>query len=320
MGGCRCSYRNCKNATSNTTNMHFFHYPIKHKDRCKQWIKNACKPDFMKLPDDQLRNKVVCSLHFETHYFVNSDRNRLIHDAVPTLNNPNDEDMFLQVLPTNAEGTVFKVKSNMNPIEDSICTYSIKFEELVPSSNKSSIKNEISYQLNERDMEYIEIDQEVHASNVIGNMDSNKHRNDEKSSQEQVEVLYISTKEPEKDKDPLEGNMELQDEKPKNTTKENKYLRQIKRHNREIKAIKSALRMSKAMSILNTLRKQLPPTLYTAVSLQIKRKKSNFTPAEHDFIVNVYKTSPTCYEMLRTKYKWNLPEPKYVENLVKTRS
>lgn len=305
--------------------MHFFHYPIKHKDRCRQWIKNACKPDFLKLPDDQLRNKVVCSLHFEPHYFVNSERNRLIHDAVPTLNNPSDEDMFLQVLPTNAEGTVFKVKSNMNPIEDSICTYSIKFEELVPCSNKSLIKNEISYQLNERDsMEFMEIEHEVRASNTIEksnfeNVDSSKRRSEQKSAEEQVEVLYISAKEMKKEKDPLELNAEVKEEKSNNVTKENKYLRQIKRHNREIKAIKSALRMSKAMSMLNTLRKQLPPTLYTAVSMQVKRKKSNFTPAETDFIVGIYKSSPTCYEMLRTKYKWNLPEPNCVENLVKTR-
>ncbi|XP_018330500.1 uncharacterized protein LOC112904571 [Agrilus planipennis] len=123
MGGCRCSFRNCKSATKNCDSIHFFHYPVKNRARCKQWIENARRPEFFNLPEDQLRNKVVCELHFESKCFCNPTRKRLLHDAVPTLdlgckeedsrNNEEYEDHCIynnvQVLPANADGTIFTV-------------------------------------------------------------------------------------------------------------------------------------------------------------------------------------------------------------------
>lgn len=50
-----------------------------------QWINNADRMEFSYLPNDQLRNKVVCGLHFQESCFTNELRKRLVHDAIPTL-------------------------------------------------------------------------------------------------------------------------------------------------------------------------------------------------------------------------------------------
>ncbi|KAJ8930903.1 hypothetical protein NQ314_016324 [Rhamnusium bicolor] len=121
MGGCRCSYKNCKNTTKTTENVHFFHYPVKHKERCKIWIEYANKPQFCDLEEDQLRNKVICEYHFEDRWFPNSQKKRLLQGAVPTLDADCGDDpktleapLYLssqlqdvQVLPANADGTIF---------------------------------------------------------------------------------------------------------------------------------------------------------------------------------------------------------------------
>lgn len=148
MGGCRCSYKNCKSATKTTENLHFFHYPVKHTERCRKWIENACKPHFFDLAEDQLRNKVVCELHFEERCFTNVSRRRLLHDAIPTLDagcedvrphrtdyHQNQATEEIQVLPANDDGTIFTVDTDsfqQIPVSEKIESYIYSNGALVP--------------------------------------------------------------------------------------------------------------------------------------------------------------------------------------------
>lgn len=145
MGGCRCSFRDCSNTTK-TENIHFFHYPVKQKERCRIWIENARKPHFCNLEEDQLRNKVICDQHFEDKWFPNPQKKRLLQGAIPTLPGKYAEDdplgsiekqsnvtlpafvshdQDIQVLPANEDGTVFILDT------DAMFTKSQKIESYV---------------------------------------------------------------------------------------------------------------------------------------------------------------------------------------------
>ncbi|XP_039753570.1 uncharacterized protein LOC120628948 isoform X1 [Pararge aegeria] len=86
MGGCRCTYRNCSVKTDGKT--HMFHYPVFDKVRCHQWLVNAQRLDFLDLKVSQLKNRCVCQHHFREENFMNYKKEKLIFDAVPTLNGP----------------------------------------------------------------------------------------------------------------------------------------------------------------------------------------------------------------------------------------
>ncbi|XP_058061889.1 uncharacterized protein LOC131212152 [Anopheles bellator] len=85
MGGCRCTFRECVNATSWRKELHFFRYPANEPERLRKWIQNANRIDFLDLPKDKLTNKVVCQEHFEQSMFMNYLRERLTKLAIPRL-------------------------------------------------------------------------------------------------------------------------------------------------------------------------------------------------------------------------------------------
>ncbi|XP_059619630.1 uncharacterized protein LOC132263714 [Phlebotomus argentipes] len=85
MGGCRCTFQTCENNSANSPNMHFFHFPAKKTDLCRKWAKFANRVEFMSLPLDKLKNKVVCQMHFRTESFMNYLQNSLVKTAYPTL-------------------------------------------------------------------------------------------------------------------------------------------------------------------------------------------------------------------------------------------
>lgn len=70
MGGCRCSYRDCKVKSDGKT--HLFHYPVFERVRCQKWLKNANKLDLLELTLGQLKNRVVCQHHFKDSMFMNA--------------------------------------------------------------------------------------------------------------------------------------------------------------------------------------------------------------------------------------------------------
>lgn len=145
--------------------LHFFHYPVKHRERCNQWIKNAKRPEFFDLPDDQLRNKVICDLHFEPRYFTNELRKRLVHNAVPTVNVGCEEEVLhennleykdVQILPANEEGTIFTVDTDSLQQKDNtpISTYSFRNGALVPvySFEEQTETEQVLYTIDEDDL------------------------------------------------------------------------------------------------------------------------------------------------------------------------
>ncbi|XP_055698995.1 uncharacterized protein LOC129799274 [Phlebotomus papatasi] len=85
MGGCRCAFQTCENNSANSPNMHFFHFPAKKMELCKTWAKFANRIDFLSLPLDKLKNKVVCQSHFKKNCFMNYLQNSLVKTAYPTL-------------------------------------------------------------------------------------------------------------------------------------------------------------------------------------------------------------------------------------------
>lgn len=162
MGGCRCSYKNCTNTTKSTDTIHFFHYPVRHKGRCIQWIENANKPSFYILEEEQLRNKVICELHFEDKWFPNNQKKRLLQGAIPTLDGdcndvnalmspmesdapvylPSNQYSDVKVLPANEDGTVFVLDTeNMFTISPKIESYIIKNGVLVPTNSNTTPRN-----------------------------------------------------------------------------------------------------------------------------------------------------------------------------------
>lgn len=158
MGGCRCSFRECPNTTK-TENLHFFHYPVKQKERCRIWIENARKPQFCNLEEEQLRNKVICDQHFEDKWFPNHQRKRLLQGAVPTLAGKCEDssataknqigiaeipsfishDQDIQVLPANDDGTVFILDTDaMFTKSQKIESYIYQNGSMIPSTLMSS--------------------------------------------------------------------------------------------------------------------------------------------------------------------------------------
>lgn len=85
MGGCRCTFRNCSNSSTNRPGLHFFHFPYRTPERCEKWAHYSNNVSFLQLPINKLRNKVVCEEHFRESGFMNSRKERLIKSAIPTL-------------------------------------------------------------------------------------------------------------------------------------------------------------------------------------------------------------------------------------------
>ncbi|XP_052890112.1 uncharacterized protein LOC128298402 [Anopheles moucheti] len=85
MGGCRCTFRECGNATSIRKELHYFRFPIRDPERMQIWVKNANRKEFLALPKDKVCNKVVCQEHFERKMFMNELCDRLTKLAIPRL-------------------------------------------------------------------------------------------------------------------------------------------------------------------------------------------------------------------------------------------
>lgn len=85
MGGCRCSFRDCKVNTYKNKRMHFFRYPIKSLDRFKKWREYAKTEMMLTFSEVRQQNLVVCARHFRSEYFMNYKKDRLTQSAIPTL-------------------------------------------------------------------------------------------------------------------------------------------------------------------------------------------------------------------------------------------
>lgn len=106
--GLRCCIKNCK--TKNSTNISFFGYPRDESIR-KIWIQNCGLDDATNSQDNLKANLKVCRLHFEDRMFTNVlKKNRLVLNAIPTLNLNNGKYSKYYTLYTYSLNITFKLK------------------------------------------------------------------------------------------------------------------------------------------------------------------------------------------------------------------
>lgn len=355
MGGCRCSYKNCKSATKTADNLHFFHYPVKHTERCRKWIENAAKPGFFNLAEDQLRNKVVCELHFEDRCFTNSQKKRLLHDAVPTLDAGAEDELLqsqrsfgdVQILPASADGTLFTVDTDSMqqvPESDKVESYIYRNGALLPLTQIPEDTEEIVYTMaNEGGASfrivadppsYEASNNEVLFEEVKDGDEPRSHfhvvYNDYTSAVPHKKVVSENTTKIVEKPPPIVPNIKIesmqvddnsQDKKSKRTPK--KFVQQIKQHSKDIATIKQLLKSQNAIhkplnrtTALNLIRKLVPPSLFNVIKLNISKSDVEFTSEEMDFFRDVNSLSPEVYNLLQDKYNWILPDEQLLEETV----
>ncbi|XP_030762366.1 uncharacterized protein LOC115887163 [Sitophilus oryzae] len=341
MGGCRCSYKNCTNTTKTTENIHFFHYPVKHRDRCIVWIENACKKEFYNLEEDQLRNKVVCEQHFDPRWFPNPQRKRLLQNAVPTLDGdaieslpkiaktePDNVPFFpssnqykdIKVVPANDDGTVFVLDTeNMFTVSPKIESYVIKNGVLVPTNSNNAPSKNVKNLSN----------QPKPVANINACPGIPGPSKPPLVKQEIPETCEPTTMEQEDDvslliyDDNINESSDLEEKKTAGASLKNlvsrNYLRKIKQHSRDIASIKRMLKQKRIAeekpsrkSIIDALRSDIPPSLLTVISL-ILGEKNELNDEDVEFFTTIHRSSSDVYQLLSDKYKWNLPSVDIVE-------
>lgn len=339
MGGCRCSYRNCTNTTKTRDNLHFFHYPVKHKDRCKQWIENAQKPQFYDLDEIQLRNKVICETHFMDCYFPNIQKKRLLQGAIPTLDGDSDPKKIsdsgvkiqdVQVLPANADGTIFVLETNMqnNFQSDKVESYIYTNNGLMVPIAKLNDNVEDSVQsmqsiYSENDGEEVEEPPQSRVRLIpemfTESIDSNKYENYiyEAKPRDIIEVEMVR---PEKPKPVQKVTRDTMTDDVFSKSVDSKYVKKIKQHSKDIANIKRLLKSKTQYRrptnsvILNTLKKQIPPSLFNLVKLNFTGS-CDLSLEDLEFFSTIHSTSPQLYEILSQKYQWKLPNPEIFNNV-----
>lgn len=347
MGGCRCSYKNCKSATKTTENLHFFHYPVKHTERCRKWIQNACKPNFYDLAEDQLRNKVVCELHFEERCFTNISRKRLLHDAIPTLDAGAEEtkphrmefistqsnnDSDIQVLPASDDGTIFTLDADslqQAPAPDKVESYIYQDGVLVPvyknqSSNPTYSIQETTFDGGvgkNRDSEVTFESETKHDINqakpyrlLFGSLAGNEEVPEEVSYEEEESNGAPESPVETKENIEMEVDMLMRKER-KRAGVDKKVVRRVKQHSKDIAFIKKALKSTlvsvpgkNKKTALSILSSYLPPSLFTLVKMTAEKGDWNVAEDELEVFKQLFAASPIMYNSLKNKYGWNLPE------------
>lgn len=354
MGGCRCTYKNCQNTTKTTDNVHFFHYPIKYKERCAVWIKNAEKPEFLMLEEDQLRNKVICEVHFEDKWFPNSQKKRLLQGAIPTLDGdlwehhlPKKEEPDLpvyssssqlsdiQLLPANDDGTIFVLDTDsMFSSSQKVESYTYKNGMLLPS-NSRSIKPEFkkytfprpsssSEKSNNLELKQAykrpkqDPDEPTVDSNCIKSEAPELEELGDESYEPQAKLLRFDLASKQVASQP-ESSVNSNAESQENHINHN-YMMKIEQHSREIAHIKKVLKQKAfdtkidTKTALQVLKNDLPPTLFTVLNLCLNIK-CELTDDDIEFFTTVHKISPEAYQLFVDKYKWNLPFVDIVESM-----
>ncbi|XP_053680718.1 uncharacterized protein LOC128731608 [Anopheles nili] len=158
MGGCRCTFRSCENATSSRKELHYFRFPVRDPGRLNIWVKNAERSEFLSLPTDKLCNKVVCQEHFERKMFMNDLRDRLTKTAIPRL----------MLLP---DGNIFNVETEEYHWEDENNSLAISAPEATPPysvtpSNLKIVSNATHDSPNEPELKKIKI---LNSQSLISN-------------------------------------------------------------------------------------------------------------------------------------------------------
>ncbi|XP_044257246.1 uncharacterized protein LOC123006661 [Tribolium madens] len=340
MGGCRCSYRNCTNTTKTRDNLHFFHYPVKQKERCRQWIENAQKPQFYDLDEVQLRNKVICETHFKDCYFPNIQKKRLLQGAVPTLDGDCEPKRTtpesalkiqdVQVLPANADGTIFVLETNMqnNFQSEKVQSYIYTNNGLMVPITKltDTVDDNIQNIFPDSDTEEVE---EPPQPQVKLKPEAEIFTETQTVEEKEFETFVFENSQGGPDVEMVIPEQTKVVKKVAKTTMTDdifsktvgsKYVQKINQHSRDIAILKRLLkakRPSKRPSnsvILNCLKSQLAPSLFSVVNVNLS-EQCEFTPEDLEFFSTIHSTSPQVYEILGQKYKWKLPNPEILNNI-----
>lgn len=329
MVGCRCSYKTCMNTTKSDT-LRFFHYPVKYRERCTIWIEKTEKPSYYDLEEEQLRNKVVCEVHFEDKWFHTNQRRRLVQGAIPTLDGdnladnkskmdvdpvyfPSNQYSDVKVVPANDDGTVFVLDTdNMFTISPKIQSYIIKNGILVPATSNGSssslpgklIKPPTNRFIKPSDKDSYILEAEKEIANINAPPGASKFLTKGEFNQQDLvrKVLNRENQNDDSQDSVTYANPGIQQMKMKNNSSQStgsstitrptpshtkssvtkNYLRQIKRHSRDIANIKRMLKQKKVAEnpkpdvkmILKELQEhQVPPSLVTIISLLLGKFK-----------------------------------------------
>lgn len=86
----KCSVKSC-----GTSQGKFYYFPTKDLERKQQWITFCENEKLSNLPDQLLKKRAICGLHFEKKYILNT---RLTTSAVPSLLNlPSKSEDYIDV-------------------------------------------------------------------------------------------------------------------------------------------------------------------------------------------------------------------------------
>lgn len=189
MGGSRCSFQNCPNSSYNSPNTHFFHYPIKDKERCAEWVRRANNISILNLPLLKLKNKVVCDKHFDIKSFMNYKREKLLFNAIPecgenfveinakldtspikstctsdfTLLEPGADDTKFIVKDLGSSGLIFSDK--LNSKNESIYKFSKYEPKRIILNNKDSVNDTIDVTIKKNE-DYLKSPDDIHTVSI----------------------------------------------------------------------------------------------------------------------------------------------------------
>lgn len=338
MGGIRCSYKNCKNSSDSSKKSTFFRYPVNDPERCNKWIQNACKEQFFQHTTQQLRNRVVCDMHFESTCFTNPLRKRLLPNAIPTLDVHFDN---VEVLPVNPDCTVFMIKTDSLqavPKSSNVQSYIYKDDTLVPHGNGkiSDIHPE-----DEGDCEIVDVfisssDANLKTDTITNSVQDGSDVLLEDGNQQVKEdhnIIYndfassinakLESSEESHNTDTTNDNMVANNIQTNGNKLKKQFRKRLLLHmnkqTREVTSIKKILKSSAVRKPVNRsgavkyLSRHLPPSLSSVLKYNIFYKNDDFGEADFEFFRDIYSTSPQVFNMLREKYHWRMPDPKQIQ-------
>lgn len=116
-----CMYFQCGRNHKTNSDLSFFRFPS-DKQKSDVWLMNCGNPDLFRLSEEQLRQKKICGVHFSDKHFMNSRKNRLVHNAIPLHyeSPPSPQELILkkEAIP-KVYGTVASQKSSTTIKENS---------------------------------------------------------------------------------------------------------------------------------------------------------------------------------------------------------
>ena len=115
-----CGAVGCSNRQSKT--MSVFRCP-KDPARCKKWVINSRRQDLLPVNTDYCSKNIrFCQVHFENHFFMNSDKNSLVFNAEPRLfdisNSPKIPSTRREIIKAPLESEIKEARRVLKKVEE----------------------------------------------------------------------------------------------------------------------------------------------------------------------------------------------------------